>query len=66
MRLRRVEPDDLDDVAADGSREELDELLSGLHTALRDLSNLITATHLALPGDMQPLWGPHERRVVPA
>ncbi len=66
MRLRRVEPDDLDDVAADGSREELEKLLSGLHTALRDLSDVITATHLALPGDMQPLWGPHERRVVPA
>ncbi|TRW84729.1 hypothetical protein FK535_09540 [Mycolicibacterium sp. 018/SC-01/001] len=66
MRLRRTEPADLDDVAADGSREELDELLTGLHTALRELSDVISATHLELPGDMQPLWGPHERRVVPA
>lgn len=66
MRLRRIEPDDLNDVAADGTREELDELLTDLHAGLRDLSDVITATHLALPGDIQPLWGPHERRVVPA
>ncbi|MBX7453507.1 circularly permuted type 2 ATP-grasp protein [Mycolicibacterium sp. 3033] len=66
MRLRRVEPDDLDDVTADGSREELEDLLTGLHTGLRDLSDVITATHLALPGDIQPLWGRYERRVVPA
>jgi len=65
-RLRRVEPDDLDDVAADGSREELEDLLTALHTGLRDLSDVITTTHLALPGDMQPLWGRYERRVVPA
>ncbi|MEW5813362.1 MAG: circularly permuted type 2 ATP-grasp protein [Actinomycetota bacterium] len=64
MRLRRIEPTELDD-AADGVREELEGLLSGLHGALRELSDVVTATHLALPGDMQPLWGPHERRVVP-
>ena len=35
------------------------------HKALRDLSNVITATHLSLPGEMQPLWGPNELRVLP-
>ena len=29
------------------------------------LSDVITATQLSLPGGMQPLWGPDERRVVP-
>jgi hypothetical protein len=32
---------------------------------LRDLAKVITETQLALPGDMQPLWGPDERRAVP-
>jgi hypothetical protein len=36
-----------------------------MHRDLRELSGLITATHLSLPGDMQPLWGPDERRVMP-
>jgi len=36
-----------------------------MHRDLRDLSGLITATLLSLPGDMQPLWGPDERRVMP-
>jgi hypothetical protein len=36
-----------------------------MHGDLRGLSKLITATHLSLPGEMQPLWGPNERRVVP-
>jgi hypothetical protein len=29
------------------------------------LAEVITATQLALPGGMQPLWGPDERRVMP-
>ena len=37
----------------------------GMHADLRDLSGVITATHLSLPGGMQPLWGPDERRVMP-
>jgi uncharacterized circularly permuted ATP-grasp superfamily protein/uncharacterized alpha-E superfamily protein len=64
-RLRRVDPADLEVVAPDGTRAELAELLDGMHSDLRDLSKLITATHLSLPGGMQPLWGPDERRVVP-
>ncbi|WP_269084982.1 hypothetical protein [Mycolicibacterium peregrinum] len=32
---------------------------------LRDLSGVITAAHLSLPGGMHPLWGPDERRVMP-
>jgi hypothetical protein len=46
-------------------RPELDGLLTGIHGDLRELSRLITATHLSLPGGMQPLWGPDQRRVVP-
>lgn len=64
-RLRRLDPADLERVTADGKREELAELLKGIHRDLRDLADLIRDAHLALPGGMQPLWGPDERRVVP-
>jgi uncharacterized circularly permuted ATP-grasp superfamily protein/uncharacterized alpha-E superfamily protein len=64
-RLRRLDPAELEEVDADGKRAELADLLDGVHTALRDLSQVITATQLSLPGGMQPLWGPDERRVVP-
>jgi uncharacterized circularly permuted ATP-grasp superfamily protein/uncharacterized alpha-E superfamily protein len=64
-RLRRLDPADLEDVTPEGTRAELAELLGGMHADLRELSGLITATHLALPGGMQPLWGPDERRVMP-
>ena len=40
-------------------------LLDGLHAGLRELSVVITATQLSLPGGMQPLWGPDERREMP-
>ena len=63
-RLRRLDPADLEDVT-EGRRAELDGLLSAIHGDLRDLSRQITVTHLSLPGGMQPLWGPDERRVVP-
>jgi uncharacterized circularly permuted ATP-grasp superfamily protein/uncharacterized alpha-E superfamily protein len=64
-RLRRLDPAGLEDVTPEGTRAELAELLDGMHRDLRDLSGLITATLLSLPGDMQPLWGPDERRVMP-
>jgi uncharacterized circularly permuted ATP-grasp superfamily protein/uncharacterized alpha-E superfamily protein len=64
-RLRRKEPADLEAVSTDGTRVQFVELLRGIHTDLRELSGVITATHLSLPGGMQPLWGPDERRVVP-
>ncbi|RDH75100.1 hypothetical protein DVS77_28585 [Mycolicibacterium moriokaense] len=64
-RLRRVVPADLEDVTPDGRRAELADLLDGLHADLRELSGVITAAHLSLPGGMQPLWGPDERRVMP-
>ncbi len=64
-RLRRIDPDDLEDITTDGRRGELAALLDGLHADLRELSGVITATHLSLPGGMQPLWGPDERRVMP-
>ena len=64
-RLRRIEPADLEDVTADGRRGELADLVDGLHDDLRELAGVITATHLSLPGGMQPLWGPDERREMP-
>ena len=63
-RLRRLNPDDLEDVA-NGRRAELDGLLTNIHADLRDLSRQITVTHLSLPGHTQPLWGPDERRILP-
>ena len=63
-RLRRVDPEDLA-VVTDGARVEFAELLDGMHADLRELSGLISSTHLSLPGGMQPLWGPDDRRVVP-
>jgi uncharacterized alpha-E superfamily protein len=52
-------------VSSAGRRKELAELLTAVHTALRELAEVITATQLALPSDMQPLWGGDERRIVP-
>jgi uncharacterized circularly permuted ATP-grasp superfamily protein/uncharacterized alpha-E superfamily protein len=64
-KLRRLDPADLEQVTADGTRAELADLLDGMHRDLRELSGLITATHLSLPGGMQHLWGPDAFRVVP-
>ncbi|SOJ54751.1 hypothetical protein MSIMFB_02244 [Mycobacterium simulans] len=64
-RLRRSDPAELEEVS-DGRRAELADLLTAIHAALRDLAEVITATQLTLPGGMQPLWGPEERRVMPA
>jgi uncharacterized circularly permuted ATP-grasp superfamily protein/uncharacterized alpha-E superfamily protein len=64
-RLRRIEPPDLEVVTPEGSRAELASLLNDMHADLRDMSGVITKTHLSLPGEMQPLWGPDERRVMP-
>lgn len=65
-RLRRSDPAELEEINAAGQRAELAELLAAIHAALRDLADVITATQLKLPGGMQPLWGPDERRVMPA
>ncbi|CAA0096799.1 putative protein [Mycolicibacterium vanbaalenii] len=64
-RLRRIEPAELEEVTSEGARDDLDGLLAGIHRDLRELSGVITATHLSLPGGMQPLWGPDARRVMP-
>jgi uncharacterized circularly permuted ATP-grasp superfamily protein/uncharacterized alpha-E superfamily protein len=64
-RLRRTDPADLENVTPDGRRADFADLLDALHSDLRDLSRVITATHLSVPGEMQPLWGPAERRVMP-
>jgi uncharacterized circularly permuted ATP-grasp superfamily protein/uncharacterized alpha-E superfamily protein len=63
--LRRSSPVELEEVSDDGRRERLAELLSTVHAALRELAEVITATQLALPSGMQPLWGGDERRIMP-
>lgn len=63
--LRRSDPAKLEAASADGRRTALADLLTAVHTALRELADVITATQLALPDGMQPLWGPDERRVMP-
>ncbi len=65
VRLRRLDPEELEHADGTGLRFEFDGLLSGMYAALRDLSDVITRTQLSLPGDMQPLWGPSQRRVLP-
>jgi uncharacterized circularly permuted ATP-grasp superfamily protein/uncharacterized alpha-E superfamily protein len=64
--LRRSNPAELEQVSNDGRRAELADLLDSIHTELRNLAEIITTTQLALPGGMQHLWGPDERRVMPA
>ena len=64
--LRRSHPAELERVRGDGRRAELAELLASVHAELRNLAAVITTTQLALPGGMQPIWGPDERRVMPA
>ncbi|MEI6251936.1 MAG: alpha-E domain-containing protein, partial [Mycobacteriaceae bacterium] len=64
-RLRRLDPEELEHADDAGRRTDLDALLSGMYTALRELSDVITSTQLSLPGDMQPLWGPDQRRELP-
>jgi uncharacterized circularly permuted ATP-grasp superfamily protein/uncharacterized alpha-E superfamily protein len=63
--LRRSDPTNLAAVSANGTRDKLAELLTAVHTALRELADVITATQLALPGGMQPLWGPSASRAMP-
>ncbi|OBF13313.1 hypothetical protein A5727_17495 [Mycobacterium sp. ACS4331] len=64
-RLRRIDPEELETTDGDGIRTELRGLLDGVHDGLRELSTVITATQLSLPGDIQPLWGPDQRRLLP-
>jgi len=64
--LRRSHPAELERVSDGGRRAELAHLLSSVHTELRNLAEVITTTQLALPGGMQPIWGPDVRRVMPA
>jgi uncharacterized circularly permuted ATP-grasp superfamily protein/uncharacterized alpha-E superfamily protein len=64
-RLRRLDPADLEEIDAAGERAELVDLLDGMHSGLRELSGIITATQLSLPGAMHPLSGPARRRMAP-
>jgi uncharacterized alpha-E superfamily protein len=65
MRLRRIEPDELEEVDADRERHALSALMNDIHHDLRELSSVISSVHMSMPGDMQPLWGPDQRRVMP-
>ena len=64
-RLRRLDPADLEDVDGAGRRVALDRLLGAMVAGLSELADTITATQLSLPGEMQPIWGPDQRRVLP-
>lgn len=64
-RLRRVDPTDLEDVDPGGRRAVLDGLLGDLLAGLTELADVISDNQLSLPGEMQPLWGPDERRLLP-
>lgn len=57
VRLRRVDPGDLESVDSSGRRVDLIELVDGIHGQLEELSRVILATHMVLPGGTQPLWG---------
>lgn len=62
VRLRRIDPGDLESVDASGRRVELIELVDGIHRQLEELSRVVLATHMVLPGGTQPLWGTVGRR----
>ena len=64
-RLRRLDRDELEELDDQGRRVALADLLSGVHKALRELSDVITRTQLSVPGGMQPIWGPDQRRSMP-
>lgn len=64
-RLRRLDPAELEEVDGEGRRGALEELLDSVLAGLGELSDVITSTQLTLPGEMQPLWGPDQRRVLP-
>ncbi|WP_280238574.1 hypothetical protein [Nocardia abscessus] len=55
--LRRLDPDDLEFTDADDRRTELAELLEGVHSRLRKVSESFETTTLSLPIGIQPLWG---------
>uniref|UniRef100_UPI002454ECDC hypothetical protein n=1 Tax=Nocardia gipuzkoensis TaxID=2749991 RepID=UPI002454ECDC len=55
--LRRLDPDDLEFTDADDRRTELAELLEGVHSRLRKMSESFETTTLSLPIGIQPLWG---------
>ena len=63
-RLRRLDPADLEELDDHGRRVALDDLLCAVRGALSELSEVITLTQLSLPGDMQPLWGSDQERVL--
>jgi hypothetical protein len=53
--LRRVRPEELDVVDADGVRTNLPALLDGLYEALRGIADSIATQHFWHPSPMQSL-----------
>ncbi|CAJ1504861.1 circularly permuted type 2 ATP-grasp protein [[Mycobacterium] burgundiense] len=64
-RLRRTDPEQLEQSDAHGVRVGLRGLLDEVRAGLDELTAVLTATQLSLPGGMQPLWGPDQRRRMP-
>ncbi|MGL6235637.1 MAG: circularly permuted type 2 ATP-grasp protein [Segniliparus sp.] len=54
--LRRVEPDELERVSAEGERTELVQWLTAMHDGLRELASTIERSRLTPPSRMRPLW----------
>lgn len=64
-RLRRLDPAELEETDAHGRRVVLDGLLADVVAGLNEMSDVISDSQLSLPGEMQPLWGPGQRRSLP-
>ncbi|MFD1812800.1 circularly permuted type 2 ATP-grasp protein [Rhodococcus gannanensis] len=61
--LRRADPVGLETVA-DGTRPELADLLTTIHSGLSELSDVLLRGPLSLPGGTRPLWGGSENRIA--
>lgn len=64
-RLRRLDPDDLEELGGRGNRSALEGFAGEFHRTLSELSDVITRAQFSLPVGMQPLWGPDQLRVMP-
>ncbi|MFT4126605.1 MAG: circularly permuted type 2 ATP-grasp protein [Gordonia sp. (in: high G+C Gram-positive bacteria)] len=57
VELRRIDPEDIIAVGADGIRTDLVALMTTLRGGARELSDVLTRTRFALPQPAQPIWG---------
>ncbi|ADG98165.1 protein of unknown function DUF404 [Segniliparus rotundus DSM 44985] len=54
--LRRVEPDELERISAEGERAVLAQWSGAVHDGLRELATIIERSRLTPPSRMRPLW----------